>query len=872
MKRDPFYREIWDRLGQPLDPDVFERCVGDLLRTEHPSLVPVRGGSDSGMDGAIADGEGPAFPLVCTTSCDVIGNLTRSLESYLKDGGTRRKVVSATSQELSPRRRQNLVKRAADLGFELVQVYDRAALADRLYGHPEWCLELLNLTGDAQVLSTEPLSSRPLTEQELIGRDSDRSWLRETSGDRLLVGHPGSGKTSLLYSLAREGWGLFLVGEDLAKVAPEIRSKRPDVVIVDDAHVDPDRLVRLVQSEAGSFGHFLDRGERLAGVRAAVTDRLGLTSSRVRELDLLTRDQIVEVIRSFGLVGPTELIREIVDQAGGRPGLAVTLASLCRGEGVREVALGTALKRSVHSFLETLIGENAIQILAAFAVGGDPGVSWIGVARAFGLSIIDLQRIVAGLEASGVITDVDEDHLAVQPATLRHALVRDLFFSGSVRLDHRPLMEASRHLRGVAETLVGVRAGGGQVPPAFLWDVLESAGSESAWVLFAWLGREEATSVLNGKPELLSQVAEAALHRAPEAVIGRLLERSVGDLSNLDPHPNHPLRQVRDWIAEARPGAGEGLERRETLLRSAATWIAQGGDEVVGMSAFAIAFSPQCSWSDCDPGSGRTITLSSGYLTPPELLRLGDLWGRWLEPFQSLVERGWKPVLGLLMAWVYPDPKLGNRGQQDDEVRKALREVAGRMLHDVASLVREGPGLQQELTGLAEQIQVVIPSRLDPDYEVLFPGRYDLRGDCLEGEARQLAAATRLAEEWSVREPAWVARRIANLTREAVSVQNTWPDYAGTVCRLIAEATDRPIEWIRAMENAEASGGHVESFLRRLIALDDPSPKTSVMRGLNRVDSGPHPVKQATKRADGIRRGARLENDKRLASAFVKSL
>ncbi len=36
----------------------------------------------------------------------------------------------------------------------------------------------------------------------------------------------------------------------------------------------------------------------------------------------------------------------------------------------------------------------------------------------------------------------------------------------------------------------------------------------------------------------------------------------------------------------------------------------------------------------------------------------------------------------------------------------------------------------------------------------------------------------------------------------------------------------------------------------------DSNPKTSVMRGLNRVDSGPYPVKQATKRADGIRRGA----------------
>jgi hypothetical protein len=52
--------------------------------------VPVRGGTDAGMDGAIADDAGPAFPLVCTTAKDVIGNLTRSLNSYLRDGGNRR--------------------------------------------------------------------------------------------------------------------------------------------------------------------------------------------------------------------------------------------------------------------------------------------------------------------------------------------------------------------------------------------------------------------------------------------------------------------------------------------------------------------------------------------------------------------------------------------------------------------------------------------------------------------------------------------------------------------------------------------------------------------------------------------------------------
>ena len=59
MKRDSFYAEIWTRLGQPLDPDLFERCVCDLLRAEHPTLVPVRGGSDSGMDGAIEMAKAP---------------------------------------------------------------------------------------------------------------------------------------------------------------------------------------------------------------------------------------------------------------------------------------------------------------------------------------------------------------------------------------------------------------------------------------------------------------------------------------------------------------------------------------------------------------------------------------------------------------------------------------------------------------------------------------------------------------------------------------------------------------------------------------------------------------------------------------------
>lgn len=63
MTRVPFYRSIIGRLDGRLDPELFEQCAADLLRAIYPTLVPIRGGTDAGMDGAIADGEGEPFPL-----------------------------------------------------------------------------------------------------------------------------------------------------------------------------------------------------------------------------------------------------------------------------------------------------------------------------------------------------------------------------------------------------------------------------------------------------------------------------------------------------------------------------------------------------------------------------------------------------------------------------------------------------------------------------------------------------------------------------------------------------------------------------------------------------------------------------------------
>jgi len=104
MSRDQFYKEILVGLNGLSDSDrtLFQDCMTDLLRDTFPSLVPVRGGKDSGMDGAIADGEGEPYPLVVTTATDVERNLRRSLDSYLKRKRPRRRLLSLPRKPSPP--------------------------------------------------------------------------------------------------------------------------------------------------------------------------------------------------------------------------------------------------------------------------------------------------------------------------------------------------------------------------------------------------------------------------------------------------------------------------------------------------------------------------------------------------------------------------------------------------------------------------------------------------------------------------------------------------------------------------------------------------------------------------------------------------
>ena len=566
MTRDPFYRKIVETLAKPLDPNVFEHAAVDLLRPIYPSLVLVPGGTDDGMDGAIASATTSPIPLVCTTSENVCGNLRRSLKTYKKTGHTARLAVSATSHVLTRRRMNNLVKVAASEGFHLINIHERTAIADLLYRNPKWCKDLLGVIGSPPALSALPRTLRPLLTQPVVGREGDLRWLRMTPGDLVLFGQAGSGKTFILHQLTDDG--LFVASEDLGKIADDLRELKPGVLLVDDAHLKLELLAELrrLRDEAGADFRIVT--DCWPGAKDDVSAALMLGESACRELALLTRNQIVQVIKDAGITGPAPLVRELVDQAVGRPGLAVTLTHLCLVEGFEHVALGNALAKDVRRTFKPLVGEDAITMLAAFAVGGLAGMPVEVVAGHMGTTPAAIRHKAAQLAAGGVVVEVSRGVLCVRPMALAYALVRDVFFNGPVALDIAELLKKVPGADNATSVMIGARLRGATVPDSLLRPRLTNSQLMRE---YASLGAAECGWVVHEHPAQLATVMAPALHYIPDVVIPMLMESGRNVVDNRNPPPGDPLRQIADWVQSGKPGTSDvGLRRLDSCGRSGA--------------------------------------------------------------------------------------------------------------------------------------------------------------------------------------------------------------------------------------------------------------------------------------------------------------
>lgn len=252
MGRDRFREAIEAALSGRIEPNLFEECAVSLLRDEVPTLVLLAGGDDHGLDGMSSDG---AVGLVVTTG-DAISNLRKNLSRHLKTGGQTRRILFATPRSLTNLQRRNLVNAASGLGFDLAEggVYEQKAFTERLYRNSVWRMNLLGIPGAPPALSEYPLSLRPSVDIPLVGRREELAKLESASGDVLLVGEPGAGKTFLTERLVASGRALFVVDFDADRLADALRDMCPATIISEDVHFQGQEVLATVVQLRKSLG------------------------------------------------------------------------------------------------------------------------------------------------------------------------------------------------------------------------------------------------------------------------------------------------------------------------------------------------------------------------------------------------------------------------------------------------------------------------------------------------------------------------------------------------------------------------------------------------------------------------------------------
>ncbi len=809
MIRDPLYSAIEEGLSKPLDWAAFEACAESLLRPIYPTLVPVPGGGDAGIDGYAAELDAPPIVLVTTTAQDVERNLRTNLESHVKSGGRARTALLATSQSLGGRRRVSLQQRASELGFDLIQIFDRVWFVDELYRDPKWRRDLLGIPGEQPALSVIPPSTRPTILLSLVGREREFNALRSVTGDVVVFGKPGIGKTAVLRQLALEGWGLFVVDDSSERLPDAIREQRPLRIIVDDAHFDPPRLSKLRQLREAIGGDFDIVAVTWPGAQASVESHLASACSL--EIGPLTRDQVVQVIEEVGIRRPSSFQRVIVDQSLGRPGLAATLALLALNGKAREVAVGEALLQDTQVTYRRILGDQSAAVLAVIALSGDSGVDVDTIGAALKLDLAFTHTLVKGLASGGTIDEARRGggRLIVQPESLRYALVREMFFSvGALPL--RTVLDAFDDRTVAIVPLVGAGHRGADLDQKLMQSLVERSSDPRTFPAYASLGEAEALFALSVAPGSALEIAKAALPHSPKIGFRTLMERAVGDRRPKHSHPDHPMHLIQGYLAQP---SGR-LEHRWELVRVVSQWVSENMDPDVALEALCCALNPGHETTTLDPGEGRKVTICSGILPVESLKKITELWREALQLITAIRCRSYVPLLEVLGYWVFPSRVTFSPTTPDEEYN-FMRKEAVRLIRQLAKRFRWHRGVIAQLATLAEQADLAVKVHTDSEFDIFFP-EPDLRrygSDWRAAEQSQLDAARRLAESMQMLAPEEVASRIAAAEREATQAGITWPRFTPNVCAYLAEHTAKPHEFASAFRDAAAPEDLLVPFL-----------------------------------------------------------
>lgn len=818
---DTLWEDIRQKITTLSDGNAFEEYAVYSLSGPIPGLTPVSGGGDFGRDGEAPEANKGAV-LTCTIQANVIGNMTKSLKQYKKSDGKATTVYVATSQKLSNTQKQNLRNRAKELGFTLPAIYDEEYFVNALYKDPVWRQKLLRISGELPALSHIPMNARVALDIPMVGRDEEIAKLDTLDGDFLITGQPGSGKTYVATKYAERHNGLFVISDDVTKIADDLRQKTPDVLLIDDIHSKTELLVGIRHLRTQLGLNFRIVGVAWSSGEAIVKTAMGIGDANILHLQELTRDEIVAVIDACGLKEASNLLkREIVDQAKGKPGLAITLSTLCLNGDWEKVFNGDSLYNVVISSFTSRLGQHVTTLLSFIALGGDSGITIPCLSEVSGVSIAEAKAILDELAFGGVISSKDDGTVRIEPESLRFPLVRELFVSGTGALRFVDYIGKYAVANDVIETLLVTVLKGAAMDSSRLTPYLKSDFAAKTWVYYAALGKEEAEYVAANNVGAIVAVPQPLLHRVPEVAIRALMVAAVDDHRPLNQYPNHPARVLHDWAEGAKPGSNnEAIIRREALLRVADVLLNEGyQDELMIGRAIASALNPHYQENEADPGVGKTITFIQGYLSLEEFDQMFALLGEAKRVYEKLSsDEAFAEILSIADDWVYGRQNVSQEYLALIDNKK--KELAQTLLTDLKSVTEGHHLIQRRIKQFGKIVGLDLDIEVPREYEVIFP--YESRSFKRE-EARfkkQMEELEKLTAEWIKEDPRRVVEKIAHLQQEANETRTSHPNYLHYMPSILARLlpTTELIEWanlfVSRTSNAMFTSGLADQICR----------------------------------------------------------
>ncbi len=807
----------------------------ELLRDSYyPSLRDTPHGHDAGIDGISGPDAEPDFILVATTEKDFARNLRRSIQSHLNAGGPAQRFVFATTREVTAKRRLDLRDELrSKWDVELWAVYDRGDFVQLLYRCSRWRRDLLGVAGSAKALSRFPATSRPTPAVPLIGRDADLERLQAATGDLLLVGRPGGGKTFLLEQLASEDWGLFDAGCALDKLEDAVRETKLRRVVIDDAHLaETDRLSQLQRLRREMDAEFDIVAVSWPG-RADTVAR-GLPDATRIDLAELERDQIVEVIVELGVSGPPEFQRSIVDQAHGCVGLAVTLARASAAGRIHEVATGEALVDDLIRWYGRTLGPESRHVLGVLSLSGDGGATLEQAREILDLSVPQSSDLIRGLASAGTIDEVPyrAPRMRVQPEALRYALVRNVFFGGPGSLDAARAIYRLDPPSVAAIPLIGAVHRGADIDRDLLRSIADWRDTRAA-VEYARLGPTEFQTALERAPAHRTPVAEAALKSGIDTrrALKILMEQAVGDDRSEYNIPEHPLSIVGQHLVHF----GTPLEARRLAVEVADSWLKEGGDGDVGVRVLMHAVQLERSGASRDPGMGDTPSIYQGIVPKPWIDELSRLWDSILDLFDREDDLPPAPLLSALHYWVFPS-SVGPGQGPDEETTAEIRTIAASVIARLVERFEDRPGVLWRLREYSRRGELPFGIDVPGVFSVLFPEDWEGSDgpSGLDGwERRTRERVGRLAHELREQSAALVAPLITRADAEAAAAGISHPRHTPTLARLLAEDSDEPEVLLAALEQHDAAPDLLVPFLDRAVEFQRPGWEASLERLLS---------------------------------------